>query len=135
MQALRYDASRVVDMKARAQVTGDAIAEALAALDPASTSANKMANAAADAALNAYDAFADREARQRDRTTDGTNEGLRGSTEGEASTRPAESSVHVPVSEGVLQQRPYFQAVATSYVAGLVSCWQRLRHGLSCRAA
>ncbi len=58
----RYDASRTVDMRARANAAADAINGALAALDPGS-SGKQMATAVADAALEAYDRVADREVR------------------------------------------------------------------------
>jgi hypothetical protein len=52
--ALRYDASRMVNMQARATAAAAAIGEALAALQP-DASAQEMGNAAASAASSAYD--------------------------------------------------------------------------------
>ncbi|KAG2447563.1 hypothetical protein HYH02_007487 [Chlamydomonas schloesseri] len=72
--ALRYDASRSVDMKARAVAAAEAITSALAALDPKATS-RQVADATADAACNAYDRIADQEALQRRQSLDGTNTG------------------------------------------------------------
>lgn len=52
--ALRYDASRIVNMQARATAAAAAISEALAALQP-DASAKEMGDAAASAASTAYD--------------------------------------------------------------------------------
>jgi minor histocompatibility antigen H13 len=52
--ALRYDASRIVNMQARATAAAAAISEALAALQPDAT-AKEMGDAAASAASTAYD--------------------------------------------------------------------------------
>ncbi|KAG2425833.1 hypothetical protein HXX76_013458 [Chlamydomonas incerta] len=82
--ALRYDASRSVDMKARAVAAADAITSALASLDPKATS-RQVADATADAACNAYDRIADQEALQRTQSLDGTNAGgSGGSGDGES---------------------------------------------------
>jgi minor histocompatibility antigen H13 len=97
--ALRYDSSRVVDMKSRADAAGQAMLDALAALGPTS-SGRERADAASDAASLAYDRVADK----RDLTV----------TEG------SDGSSRVPVSEAVLQQRPYFNAVVVSYIIGLL---------------
>jgi hypothetical protein len=125
---IRYDASRVVDMKARAQAAGQAILDVLADIDPAATR-RQMGDAAATAASDAYDAFADREVRQRERTTDGTNAGdapaastssgaeLEGGPPAHADEGHA-GSERVPVSEAVLVQRPYFQVRARQCMAG-----------------
>ena len=115
--ALRYDASRVVDMKARAQAAGRAIVDALSGIDPGATG-RQVADTAADAAVSAYDAFADRELQQRQRTMDhGTNSGV--GKDGSGASSAGEKTDRVPVSEAVLEQQPYFSAVAVSYVAGL----------------
>jgi minor histocompatibility antigen H13 len=101
--ALRYDSSRVVDMKSRADAAGHAMLDALAALGPTSTG-RERADAASDAASLAYDRVADKEGMQRDLTvTEGSDGGSR-----------------VSVSEAVLQQRPYFSAVVVSYIIGLL---------------
>ena len=101
--ALRYDSSRVVNMKSRAEAAGQAIIDALASLGP-SSSGREMASAASEAASIAYDAVADKEVLQRDSTVvEGSDGGMR-----------------VPVSEDVLQQRPYFTSVVSSYVIGLL---------------
>lgn len=52
--ALRYDASRITNMQARAVAAAAAISDALAALQPGA-SGREMANAAAAAADKAYD--------------------------------------------------------------------------------
>ena len=96
-------------MSARARVAGQAIIDALSDIDPNATD-RQMADKAANAAETAYDSFADRELRQRQRTVDGTNAGMSSSSELER---------RVPVSEAVLEQRPYFTAVASAYVLGL----------------
>ncbi|KAG2490650.1 hypothetical protein HYH03_011040 [Edaphochlamys debaryana] len=70
--ALRYDASRSVDMKARALAAAEAMEEAIAGLQPGATGL-QVANATADAAFAAYDRVADRELRQRDRAVDGVD--------------------------------------------------------------
>ncbi|GIL71574.1 hypothetical protein Vretifemale_2115, partial [Volvox reticuliferus] len=70
--ALRYDASRSTDMRARAVAAAEAITSALAALEPGATG-RQIADATADAAEAAYDRVADQEARQRTQSLDGTN--------------------------------------------------------------
>jgi minor histocompatibility antigen H13 len=57
--ALRYDASRMVNMQARATAAAAAISEALAALQP-DASAKEMGDAAASAASSAYDKVCNR---------------------------------------------------------------------------
>jgi minor histocompatibility antigen H13 len=100
-------------MKARAQVSSQAIIDALSDLEPSATR-GQMGEQAADAASLAYDSYADRELRQRERSTDGSGDGEAGDKIGEG---------RLPVSEAVLEQRPYFTAVAVSYVAGLVAAF------------
>lgn len=68
--ALRYDASRAVDMRARGIAAGDAILEALASLAP-DASGDEVADATGQAAEQAYDAIADVETEQRMRTEGG----------------------------------------------------------------
>jgi minor histocompatibility antigen H13 len=65
--ALRYDASRAVDMRARGVAAAEAIAGALGALHPGA-SGDDVAKAAGDAAEAAYDRVADEELEQRNRT-------------------------------------------------------------------
>jgi len=133
--ALRYDASRTVDMKARAQAAAQAITDALASLEPGS-SGKQMAETAADAAFAAYDRVADRELQQRENTVNGVNAGSSlPATSKAASMDTGLSSAQetqgggsaqagkVVVSEAVLQQRPYFQAVAGSYIGGLLAAF------------
>eukprot|EP00884_Botryococcus_braunii_P012309 jgi/Botrbrau1/21079/Bobra.0144s0077.1 len=111
--ALRYDASRVTDMNARATAAGDALAQAVASASGSGATDAEVARSAADAAEAAFDRVADGEARARAASQgqpasphDPTEEG-----------RPAPASF--PVSEAVLQQRTYFLPVMVGYVAGL----------------
>ncbi|KAG1653557.1 hypothetical protein FOA52_006966 [Chlamydomonas sp. UWO 241] len=134
--ALRYDASRVVDMRSRAITAGQAMLDSLAASDSTSSS-TKIATDAADAAADAYDKFANREESQRARTIDGTY-GSFPSTSSSAPSPPdaggaaaaaasagSEETVseRVAVSDAVLWQRPYFTAVSGSYIVGLLTAF------------
>jgi minor histocompatibility antigen H13 len=109
--ALRYDASRSTDMRARARAAAEAITSALDGLAPGSSS-QAAANAASSAAERAYDDFADREARQRLDSLDGTNSAGGGGGGGGEDAR-------VPVSDAVLHQRAYFTPVMLAYIGGL----------------
>ncbi|KAK9808724.1 hypothetical protein WJX72_002527 [[Myrmecia] bisecta] len=102
--ALRYDASRATDMRARAAAAAQAFTTAIAALKPDATS-NQIADATASAADAAYDNVAESEAEQR-RRTEGT------STSGSTDTVFA-------ASEAVMHQRTYFIPVMVAYVGGL----------------
>ncbi|GAX72854.1 hypothetical protein CEUSTIGMA_g309.t1 [Chlamydomonas eustigma] len=125
--ALRYDASRAVDMRARAQAAGSAIMTALSSLG-ATASSREVADSTADAASKAYDSFADKEQTQRERTTNGAqslpekleqSQNLKSNLLSGSQQEATEIKL-LPNSDAVLQQRPYFQAVASSYIAGLV---------------
>eukprot|EP00198_Chlamydomonas_reinhardtii_P000945 XP_001690280.1 signal peptide peptidase-like protein [Chlamydomonas reinhardtii] len=143
---LRYDASRSVDMKARAVAAAEAITSALASLDPKATS-RQVADATADAACNAYDRIADQEALQREQSLDGTNAGsVGGGGDGEsaaaanrlgaslvrgvsaaasgasalgAGRNSLGASTRAAAQQAVLYQRTYFTPVMVSYVFGL----------------
>ncbi|DBA92291.1 hypothetical protein WJX79_003930 [Trebouxia sp. C0005] len=102
--ALRYDASRAINMGARADAAAEALKGAFSNMDPAS-SGRQMADAAAEAAGTAVDKVADAESDQRERS-EGTS---------------TSSSPHavVEVSDAVLQQRTYFVPTMAAYVIGL----------------
>ncbi len=93
-------------MRSRAVVAESAMLSALSDLNAATTSGSQMAQAASDAASAAYDSFADREMRQRDWST---AEGGAASSQPVVSDGAGADQQRVPVSEAVLQQRPYFQ--------------------------
>jgi minor histocompatibility antigen H13 len=102
--ALRYDASRAVDLRSRGIAAAEAIQEALSALPP-NASGDEIADAAGAAAESAYDKVADMEVEQQART-----QGM--SASGEVTT------VYLP-SDSVLHQRTYFVPVMISYIIGL----------------
>ncbi|KAL3154845.1 hypothetical protein ABBQ38_011386 [Trebouxia sp. C0009 RCD-2024] len=91
--ALRYDASRSTNMRARADAAAQALKGAFSNMDAGATG-RQMAEAGAEAAGSAVDQVADAELEQRERSQGA-------STSGEAHT-PFE------VSDAVLQQRTYF---------------------------
>ncbi|EFJ53057.1 hypothetical protein VOLCADRAFT_85944 [Volvox carteri f. nagariensis] len=98
--ALRYDASRSTDMRARAVAAAEAITSALAALEPGATS-RQIADATADAAEAAYDRIADQEARQRTASLDGTNAAGHGSGGGvDHSTAAAAAAAAAAATRG-----------------------------------
>ena len=107
-------------MSARARVAGQAFIDALSDIDPGA-SERQIADKAASAAESAYDDYADRELVLRLRTLDGTNAGTKSSAvDGPlSSSSSTEFEGKIPVSEAVLEQRPYFTAVALSYIVGL----------------
>ncbi|DBB05845.1 hypothetical protein WJX82_011264 [Trebouxia sp. C0006] len=102
--ALRYDASRAINMGARADAAAEALKGAFSQMDPAS-SGRQMADTAAEAAGTAVDKVADAESDQRERS------------EG-ASTSGSPHAV-VEISDAVLQQRTYFVPTMAAYVIGL----------------
>jgi len=120
--ALRYDASRSIDMRARATAAADAINSALAALDKNATS-TQIANSAAAAAEAAFDRVADREGSQRDASVqeDGRTPGSSGHN-GSSAEQGADLQ-RVPASDAVLVQRNYFTPVMAAYVLGLVTAF------------
>ena len=102
--ALRYDASRCVDMRARGMAAAEAIKEALESLDATATG-DEIAEAAGDAAIAAYDRIADLELEQRNRS-------LGQSTTGSTQT------IYL-ATDSVLHQRKYFVPVIVAYILGL----------------
>ncbi|WIA37495.1 hypothetical protein OEZ86_014409 [Tetradesmus obliquus] len=143
--ALRYDASRIVNMQARATAAAAAISEALAALQP-DASAKEMGDAAASAASTAYDKVADKELNQQDKSqgitraissdssssssssSDTSSSNTISSSSDTTTSSSSSSSIQeqqrsVPVSIEVLQQRTYFTRVACAHVAGLLTAF------------
>ncbi|KAF5836765.1 signal peptide peptidase-like protein [Dunaliella salina] len=126
--ALRYDASKTVDMKGRAAVALQAMKEAMKDLDP-SISSKQAAQMGAEAAEDAYDLFADAELRQRNRTLDGSNQqkmtAEAGSTSSSStsSSNPAAAEQRIPVSDAVLEQREYYLTVQVAYIIGLLTAF------------
>ena len=102
--ALRFDASRAVDMPARAAAAAAAIDAALANL-PKTLSDREIGEVAADAAAAAYDGVADGEQAARDAAV-----GEGGGTGGHATPPP---------TAAVLSSRPYFGSVMIAYAIGL----------------
>lgn len=101
--ALRYDASRAVDLRGRTDAAIGAIDDAIAALPPGADQMD-AGDAAADAADKAYDAVADADDAR---------------LVSEASSSGAEAP-RKPPTDAVLQQRRYFSAVMVAYGGGLV---------------
>lgn len=137
---LRYDASRTVDLRPRAEASMAAIEQAMAEL-PQGADKQQMGEAAASAAHAAYDKLADADDARRaatttwgtqQRTTDAdqqpearsdsfassSNSIADGSAPSSSSADPA-PDVHA-VTDAVLQQRRYFGPVMLAYSAGLV---------------
>lgn len=106
--ALRYDASRSVDMRARGIAAAAAIQEAIDTL-PAGASGDEIAQATGSAAEAAYDRIADIEVEQRART------------QGESHSGSSETVF--TVSDSVLHQRTYFVPVMCAYIAGLLAAF------------
>lgn len=102
--ALRYDASRAVDLRPRADAAIDAIDDAISALPPG---ADQMAagDAAAAAADAAYDKVADADDARQSAAVAGTVGGEEG---------------RFAATDVVMQQRRYFTAVMVAYGGGLV---------------
>ncbi|KAI8472925.1 MAG: peptidase A22B, signal peptide peptidase [Monoraphidium minutum] len=123
--ALRYDASRSTDMRARAAAAAAAIQGALEGLEPGATR-QQMGDAAADAALAAYDAVADREQAQRERSQGGGGGGEGASGGGESGGGGGgggDVPARMPVSDALLVQRPTFTAAMAAYVVGLAAAF------------
>ncbi|BDA44066.1 probable minor histocompatibility antigen H13 [Coccomyxa sp. Obi] len=98
--ALRYDASRATDMRARALAAADALRDSLANMQTGASD-REIAHAAADAAEAAFDEVADAELAHRVSTTGGA------------------SAAPFAVSDAVLHQRTYFVPTMAAYVGGL----------------
>ena len=105
--ALRYDASRVIDMRPRALASFAAIETALSNL-PKDAGRREMEDAAATAAFEAYDELAD------------ADDARRSASSAEAAPEEVEAATRVPVSAAVLDQRRYFTPVMIAYVLGLL---------------
>ncbi|EFN51135.1 hypothetical protein CHLNCDRAFT_141337 [Chlorella variabilis] len=106
--ALRYDASRAVDLRARGFAVANALQDALSSVDKTATR-GEMGEVAVSAAETAYDKIADMEEEQQLRT-----QGLSasGSTE-----------TFYFASDAVLHQRTYFTPVLVAYLLGLVAAF------------
>ena len=102
--ALRFDASRSVDLRSRAIAAAEAMKEAVDALSEDATG-DEIADAAGDAAHEAYERIANLELEQRNRTQ-GT------------STSDSEETVYL-VSDSAMTQRTYFKSIMVAYVIGL----------------
>ena len=102
--ALRYDASRAINMQARGFAAATAMQEAIDSLLPGASD-DEIAKLTGSAAERAYDAVADLELEQRDRTQGS-------STSGSADTIYA-------ASESVQCNELYFVSCMVAYVAGL----------------
>lgn len=102
--ALRYDASRCVDMRSRGVAAAQAMREAMGSLDSEATG-NAIAEATGSAAEAAYDRVADLELEQRNRT--------------QGSSVSGSFSTVYGASDSVLYQRTYFVPVMVAYVGGL----------------
>lgn len=100
--ALRYDASRSIDMRARGIAAADAIIEAIGSLT-GQESGDEVATLTGTAAEDAYDRIANLELEQQDRS-----QGL-----------SSEKETVFTVSDAVLQNRTYFVSVMIAYIVGL----------------
>lgn len=100
--ALRYDASRTIDMRSRGIAAAEAIQGAIDRLS-ADASGNEIAELTGKAAEEAYDRIANLELEQQDRS-----QGI-----------SMEQGTVVQVSDAVMYHRNYFVAVVIAYVFGL----------------
>jgi minor histocompatibility antigen H13 len=106
--ALRYDASRSIDISARGEASWKAIMESIESLSGDESGAEIM-NLTGLAAEEAYDRIADLELEQRNQS------------QGQAATSgQAQAQAPLPVSQSVMYNRVYFKAVMVAYVAGLL---------------
>jgi minor histocompatibility antigen H13 len=119
--ALKYDASRSVDMNARARAAAKAIDGALAELSASNPRAGdrEYGDAAADAAAAAFEVVAAAEARARESSVSGSS-----SSSGEKGLQqhnhPDHEHHEAVVTEAALSSRVYFQAVMGAYALGLL---------------
>ena len=123
--ALKYDASRSVDMKARAQAAARAIDGALAELSARKPDAGdkEYGDAAADAAAAAFEVVAEAEARARDATVFGNGASSSSSSSSVVSSASSSEIGHEAenvVTDAALSSRVYFQAVMGAYALGLL---------------
>lgn len=102
--ALRYDASRSIDMRARAAAAAEAIQSSILSLT-GDESGDEIAILTGTAAENAYDEIANKELDQRERSQGRSTSG---------------SSTPTVYSDAVLNNRVYFFSVMGAYVFGLV---------------
>lgn len=102
--ALRFDASRSIDMRARGIAAAEAMQEAMESLDD-NASGDEIAETIGNAAENAYERVADLELEQRNRTQ---GKGAEGAT-----------NTVFAASDAVLHQRTYFNAALVAYIIGL----------------
>lgn len=105
--ALKYDASRAVDMRSRGVAAAEAIQDVLETMSPNATN-RQVAEAAADAADVAYDLVADAQTEGRRRTGADGGDGM-----------PLSNASLSAATDSVLVQRTYFVPSLIAYVAGL----------------
>ena len=123
--ALKYDASRSVDMNARAQAAARAIDDALAELSIANPGAGdrEYGDAAADAASAAFEVVAEAETRARDATTVPSAAAASSASSSSSSSQPDihnQGEAENVVTEAAMSSRPYFVAVMGAYALGLL---------------
>ncbi len=104
--ALRYDASRSIDISARGEASWKAIMESIENLN-GEESGDEIMTLTGSAAEAAYDAIADRELEQRN-LSQGERDGVGQDVE------------PLPVSGAIMYNRLYFKATMVAYVAGLL---------------
>jgi minor histocompatibility antigen H13 len=105
--ALRYDATRAVDLRVRGAAAAAALAAAIDGAPPGATG-RQLAEAAGAAAEAAYDGVAEREAAARAGTEGG----------GGGGAGPAWVA-----TDAVMEQRTYFGPVMAAYIAGLLAAF------------
>jgi minor histocompatibility antigen H13 len=103
--ALRYDASRSVDISARGEASWKAIMSSIENLN-GEESGDEIMRLTGSAAEKAYDKIADMELENRN------------ASQGNTSVS-GEPQAPLPVSQSVMYNRPYFTAVMVAYVVGL----------------
>ena len=102
--ALRYDASRSIDIGMRGRAAAEAILESISKLT-GDESRDEVMNLTGTAAENAYDRIADMELENRNRS------------QGKSETE--ETDYVMAVSDAVLYNRVYFVSIMTAYIFGL----------------
>jgi minor histocompatibility antigen H13 len=106
--ALRYDASRSIDIGARGRAAAEAILESISRLT-GEESRDEVMNLTGTAAEDAYDRIADMELENRNRS------------QGEGRTE--ETGYVMTISDAVLYNRVYFMSIMVAYVLGLVAAF------------
>jgi minor histocompatibility antigen H13 len=109
--ALRYDASRSIDISARGEASWKAIMESIESLT-GEESGDEIMTLTGSAAEAAYDRVADRELQQRN-LSQGRGQGT-GDEDDQAEAEP------LPVSGAIMYNRLYFKSTMVAYVAGLL---------------